>query len=51
MPVALTDGFVNAFWVGAVIAFVGLLVSIFMVRGRDLAPQQQPALEPALDAA
>jgi hypothetical protein len=51
VPVALTDGFVNAFWVGAAIAFAGLLVSIFMVRGRDLAPQEQPALEPALDAA
>jgi EmrB/QacA subfamily drug resistance transporter len=51
VPTALTDGFVNAFWVGAVIAFVGLLVSIFMVRGRDLAQQEQPALEPALDAA
>jgi EmrB/QacA subfamily drug resistance transporter len=36
MPVALTDGFVNAFWAGAAIAFVGVLVSIFMVRGRDL---------------
>ena len=36
MPVALTDGFVNAFWAGAAIAFVGVLVSIFLVRGRDL---------------
>jgi EmrB/QacA subfamily drug resistance transporter len=51
VPVALTDGFVNAFWAGAAIALVGLLVSIFMVRGRDLKPQEQPALEPALDSA
>ena len=36
VPVALTDGFVNAFWAGAGIAFAGLLVSIFMVRGSDL---------------
>jgi EmrB/QacA subfamily drug resistance transporter len=49
VPTALTDGFVNAFWAGAAIAFVGVLVSIFMVRGRDLQPQE--ALEPALDAA
>jgi EmrB/QacA subfamily drug resistance transporter len=48
-PVALTDGFVNAFWAGAAIAFAGVLVSIFLVRGRDLA--QAPAVEPALEAA
>ena len=50
VPVALTDGFVNAFWVGAAIALVGLLVSIFMVRGRDLQPQEQGSLEPALES-
>jgi EmrB/QacA subfamily drug resistance transporter len=38
VPVALTDGFVNAFWAGAGIAFAGLLVSVFMVRRRDLQP-------------
>jgi hypothetical protein len=48
MPVALTDGFVNAFWAGAVIAFAGVLVSIFLVRGRDLRPQEVDVLEPAL---
>ncbi len=36
LPLALTDGFVNAFWAGAAIAFVGVVVSIFLVRGRDL---------------
>ena len=50
-PVALTDGFVNAFWAGAAIAFVGVLVSIFMVRGRDLRQQEAPVAEPALEAA
>jgi EmrB/QacA subfamily drug resistance transporter len=50
--VALTDGFTAAFWAGAAISFVGLLVSIFVVRGRDLhqhqeAPAGEPALEPA----
>ena len=47
-PVALTDGFVNAFWAGAAIAFVGLLVSIFLVRSRDLKPQEAPLAEPVL---
>jgi EmrB/QacA subfamily drug resistance transporter len=50
-PQALTDGFVAAFWAGAVIAFAGVLVSIFMVRGRDLKPQEAPAGEHVLEAA
>ena len=49
VPTALTDGFVNAFWAGAAIAFAGVLVSIFMVRGRDLRPQEAPIGEPALE--
>jgi MFS family permease len=49
VPVALTHGFVNAFWTGAVIAFAGVLVSIFLVRGRDLRPQEAPIGEPALE--
>ncbi|MGH3011676.1 MAG: DHA2 family efflux MFS transporter permease subunit [Gaiellaceae bacterium] len=36
LPAALTDGFVNAFWAGAAIAFAGVLVSVFLVRERDL---------------
>jgi EmrB/QacA subfamily drug resistance transporter len=53
VPVALTDGFVNAFWVGAAIAFAGVLVSIFLVRGRDLRPQESEAeiTEPLAEAA
>jgi EmrB/QacA subfamily drug resistance transporter len=47
-PVALTDGFVNAFWAGAAIGFAGVLVSIFVVRTRDLKPQEAPAAEPEL---
>jgi EmrB/QacA subfamily drug resistance transporter len=47
MPAALTDGFVNAFWAGVGIALAGVLVSIFMVRGRDL--QALPVGEPALE--
>jgi EmrB/QacA subfamily drug resistance transporter len=48
---ALTDGFQAAFWTGAVIAFAGVLVSLFFVRGRDLRPQEVPVAEPALEAA
>jgi EmrB/QacA subfamily drug resistance transporter len=47
---ALVDGFVDAFWVGGAIAFVGVLVSVFLVRRSELAPQAQEA-EPALEAA
>jgi EmrB/QacA subfamily drug resistance transporter len=50
MPIALTDGFVNAFWAGAGIALVGLLVSIFLVRGRDLRQQEIPIGEPVLES-
>ena len=45
MPVALTHGFQNAFWAGAAITLVGVIVSIFLVRQRDFAAA--PALEPA----
>ncbi len=48
-PVALTDGFQAAFWAGAAIAFVGVLVSVFLVRGRDLQPQDSPGVEPAFE--
>jgi EmrB/QacA subfamily drug resistance transporter len=48
--VALTDGFETAFWVGAVISAVGILVSLFVVRGSDLKEEEVkgvPALDPA----
>jgi EmrB/QacA subfamily drug resistance transporter len=51
-PAALTEGFINAFWAGAAIAFAGVLVSIFLVRGRDLRSPRPVVSEPALrDAA
>jgi EmrB/QacA subfamily drug resistance transporter len=50
VPAALTDGFVNAFWAGAAIAMVGVLVSVFMVRGRDLTQQETQVAEPAFEA-
>jgi EmrB/QacA subfamily drug resistance transporter len=51
VPIALTDGFVNAFWAGAAVAFVGVLVSVFLVRGRDLQPQRASIGEPAFEGA
>jgi hypothetical protein len=48
---ALTDGFQAAFWAGAVIAFAGVLVSIFLVRGRDLRSEEAVVSEPVLEAA
>jgi uncharacterized membrane protein (DUF441 family) len=50
-PSALTEGLVNAFWAGAATAFVGVLVSIFLVRGRDLRAHEPDVLEPALEEA
>jgi EmrB/QacA subfamily drug resistance transporter len=47
--IALTSGFQDAFVAGALVGFIGILVAIFVVRGRDLeeVPEVQPALEPA----
>ena len=47
MPSALTEGFRHAFWAGAAIAFVGVLVSLFLVRQRDF--QEAPATVPAVE--
>jgi EmrB/QacA subfamily drug resistance transporter len=44
LSIALTDGFQAAFWTGAAIAFAGVLVSIFLVRGRDLQQQESEAV-------
>ncbi len=49
--IALTEGFQAAFWAGAAIAFAGVLVSLFLVRGRDFQEQEAQALEPALELA
>jgi EmrB/QacA subfamily drug resistance transporter len=48
-PVALTDGFEAAFWAAAVVTAVGILVSLFVVRGSDL--EESEELVPALEAA
>jgi EmrB/QacA subfamily drug resistance transporter len=49
LPAALTDGFRNAFWAGAAITFVGVVVSLVLVRQSDFATA--PALEAAPEAA
>jgi EmrB/QacA subfamily drug resistance transporter len=51
VPTALTDGFVNAFWAGAAIAFLGVLVSVFLIRGRDLEAVGAPVGEPVFENA
>ena len=51
---ALTDGFQAAFTAGAAVGVVGILVALFVVRGRDIAtePVTVPAgAEPVLEAA
>jgi EmrB/QacA subfamily drug resistance transporter len=50
LPLALTDGFQAAFIAGAAVAFVGVLVALFVVRGRDL-KQERIAAEPAFEPA
>jgi EmrB/QacA subfamily drug resistance transporter len=51
--VALTEGFQAAFVGGTAVAVVGVLVALFVVRGRDLAEKaaMSEAAEPALEAA
>ncbi len=49
---ALTDGFQAAFFVGAAVAFVGVLVALFVVDRRDLVQESsEEELEPAFDQA
>jgi EmrB/QacA subfamily drug resistance transporter len=47
---ALTDGFEQAFVAGGIIAFVGILVALFVVSRRDL-EQAVPEAEPAFEQA
>ena len=44
---ALTNGFQDAFIAGAIIAFVGVLVSVFVVRGRDLTRRSRKSSRPS----
>jgi len=52
LNLALTDGFQGAFVVGAAVAFVGVLVALFVVDRRDLVQEsEEDELEPAFDQA
>ena len=48
---ALTDGSQAAFIVGAAVAFVGVLVALFVVDRRDLVQENAEELQPAFDQA
>jgi EmrB/QacA subfamily drug resistance transporter len=49
LPTALVDGFTNAFIAGTVIAALGILASLTLIRRHELEPV--PEAEPALDLA
>jgi MFS family permease len=53
MPNALVDGFTAAFVAGAIIAALGVVASLTLIRRRHLeqVPAVEPAAEPALDVA
>ena len=53
MPQALTSGFQAAFWVGAGIALVGVVVSLALIRKDELAaaPTYEAEQEAVLEAA
>jgi EmrB/QacA subfamily drug resistance transporter len=53
LPVALVDGFQSAFLVGAIVAALGIVASLTLIRRDELAVEVEPELtiEPALDAA
>jgi EmrB/QacA subfamily drug resistance transporter len=47
----LTHGFQNAFWAGSAFAAIGIIVSVVLVRGSDIAPESAPAVRPAAESA
>jgi len=53
LPNALVDGFTAAFVAGAIVAALGILASLTLIRRRELetVPAVDPAAEPAFDAA
>jgi EmrB/QacA subfamily drug resistance transporter len=53
LPNALVDGFTAAFVAGAIVAALGVLASLTLIRRRELeqVPAAEPVAEPALDAA
>ncbi len=53
MPNALVDGFTAAFVAGTIVAALGIVASLTLIRRRDLeqVPAVEPVAEPALDVA
>ncbi len=51
LPDALTEGFQVAFWGGAAAAAVGVMATLVLIRGSDLGPAPESAVEPALEPA
>ena len=50
LPVALVDGFTAAFLAGAIVAGLGIVAALTLIR-RDELEQAPEAVEPALDLA
>jgi hypothetical protein len=51
LPKALTDGFESAFVWGGLVAVVGILVALVLVRRSDLETPAEEVPEPAYEAA
>jgi EmrB/QacA subfamily drug resistance transporter len=51
LPVALTDGFEAAFIGGAIVAAIGVVASLVLIRGRDLVQEEPVEAPPAFDLA
>jgi EmrB/QacA subfamily drug resistance transporter len=51
LPVALVDGFTDAFIAGVVIAALGIAAALTLIRRDELEQQPLPEIEPALDMA
>jgi predicted MFS family arabinose efflux permease len=51
LPIALTDGFEAAFIGGAIVAAIGVVASLVLIRGRDLVQEEPVEAPPAFDLA
>ena len=51
LPVALTDGFEAAFIGGAIVAAIGVVASLVLIRSRDLVQEEPVEAPPAFDLA
>jgi EmrB/QacA subfamily drug resistance transporter len=51
LPAALVEGFTGAFVAGAIIAGLGIVAALTLIRRDELEPQAVPEAEPALDLA